>query len=96
MLSLLRASSSVGALVKRSGDEHHVIGSISSDPEEDEILLNKETLRPEYSQTEDTAMYDDFRPQGIMRNLRERSRNNCGKIFRPTSNGYMTCKCFRI
>jgi len=75
---LVRASSSVGALDKRSGDEHDVIGSFSTDPEEDEIILNEENLRPQYSQTEDTATYDDFPLQGIMRNLREK-RNTCYK-----------------
>lgn len=75
---LVRASSSVGALDKRSGDEHDVIGSFSTDPEEDEIILNEENLRPEYSQTEDTATYDDFPLQGIMSNLREK-RNTCRK-----------------
>ena len=73
---LLLASSSVGALDKRSGDEHHVIESFSTDPEEDEIILNKENLRPEYSQTEDTAIDDDFRLQRAMFNLREK-KNEC-------------------
>jgi len=74
----VRASSSVGALDKRSGDEHDVIGSFSTDPEEDEIILNEENLRPEYSQTEDTATDDDFPLQGIMSNLREK-RDKCRK-----------------
>ena len=60
-------------LDKTSGDEHHVIGSFPTDPEEDKIILNKENLRPEYSQTEDTAIYDDFRLQGVMRNLRKKN-----------------------
>ena len=72
---LLRASSPVGALHKRSGDEHHVIESFSTDPEEDEIILNKENLRSEYSQTKDTAIDDDFRLQRAMRNLREKKAN---------------------
>jgi len=48
-----------------------VIESFSTDPE-DEIILNEENVRPDYSQTEDTATYDDFRLQGIMRNVREK------------------------
>jgi len=72
----VRAPSSVGALDKRSGDEHHVIGSFSTDPEEEEIILNEENLRPQYSETEDMATHDVFRLQGIMSNLREK-RNNC-------------------
>ena len=60
---LVRAPSSVGALDKRPGDEQHAIGSFSTDPEEEEIILNEENLRPQYSQTEDMATYDDFRLQ---------------------------------
>jgi len=75
---LVRASSSVGALDKRSGEERHVLESFSTDPEEDEIILNEENLRPECSQTEDMATYDDFRLQGIMSDFREK-RNKCHK-----------------
>ncbi|XP_020630864.1 uncharacterized protein LOC110067860 [Orbicella faveolata] len=100
---LVRASSSVGALDKRSGDEHDVIGSFSTDPEEDEIILNEENLRPEYSQTEDTGTYDDFPLQGIMRNLREK-RSTCEKPGKtrphPSPKGYVLvhecsdhCRC---
>ena len=74
---LVRVPSFVGALDKRSGDEHHVIGSFTTDPEEEEIILNEENLRPQYSQTEDMATYDDFRLQGIMSNLRE--KRSCKK-----------------
>ena len=75
---LVRAWHSVDALDKRSGDEHDVIRFFSTDLDEDDIILNEENLRPEYSQTEDTATFDDFRLQGIMRNLREKKSN--GKI----------------
>ena len=84
---LLLASSSVGALDKRSGDEHHVIGSFSTNPEVDEIILNKENLRPVYSQTEDTAINDDFRPQGIMCNLRDATSKKCVAPRKATKYG---------
>ena len=84
---LLRASSSVGALDKRSGDEHHVIGSFSTDPEEDEFILNEEKLRPVYSQTEDTEIDGDFRPQGIKRNLRDATSKKCVAPRKATQYG---------
>lgn len=81
---LVRASSSgsIGAMDKRSGDEHNVIVSFSTDPEEDETIMNEENFLPEYSQTEDTATYDDFRLQGIMRNLKK-DDNDCYISSRP-------------
>ena len=88
----MRASSSVGALDKRSGDEHHVIGSFSTDPEEDNIILNEENLRPEYSQTEDTATHDGFRLQGIMSSLKEK-RAECAERELGYSNVGFVSKC---
>ena len=88
---LVRASSSAGALDKRSGNEHHVIGSsFPTDQEEDEIILNEKNLRPEYSQTEDAAAYDDFRLQGILGNLRQ---SNCYKTTRDGSDGETVHDC---
>ena len=81
---LVRASSSVGALNKRSGNEHHVIGSFSNDPY-DEIILNEKNVGPGYSQTEDTATYEDFRLQGNMGNLREKRESHCKE---RTKSGY--------
>ena len=69
----MQASSSVGAMDKRSRVEHHVIGSFSTDPEKDEIILNEENLR----QTEDKATYDDFRLQE-KKDFRE-ERRSCYK-----------------
>ena len=54
-----------------------MIESSSTDPKEDEIILNEKNLRPEYGQTEDTAISDDFRLQGIMRNLRGKENAKC-------------------
>ena len=76
MLVRSSSSGSIGAMDKRSGDEHNVIASFSTDPEEDETIMNEENFRPEYSQTEDTATYDDFRLQGIMRNVKK-EENDC-------------------
>ena len=45
-------------------------GSFYSDAEEDEIILNEETLCPEYSQTKDTAPYDEYQLKGTMCNFR--------------------------
>ena len=94
---LVRAPSFVGALDKRTGEGHHVIGSFSTDPGEDEIILKEENLRPEYSQTEDMATYDDFRLHGSMSNLRE-NKKDCDPIQMFTNSGVVgvcsgNCKC---
>jgi len=84
---------------KRSGDERKVIVSFSTDLEEDETIMNEENFRPEYSQTEDTATYDDFRLQGIMRNLKK-DDNHCYHSSTPfrIKNMYLyecrdNCRC---
>ena len=61
-----------------------MIGSFSTNPEVDEIILNKENLRPEYSQTEDTTIDDDFRLQ-----CEERKETLCGTVVVCNSG----CKC---
>lgn len=87
---LLRALSSVGALDERPGDEHHAIGSFSTDPEEDEIILNKENLRPEYSQTKGATVDDDFRLQVASRS--PRGNRKCLVPFKEISSGTVfTC-----
>ena len=63
-----------------------MIGSFSNDPEEDEIILNEGNLRPEYSQTEDTAIDDDFQLPGIMRNNRGKL-DGCIESSRKTPYG---------
>lgn len=67
----------------------------STVPREDEIILNEGNLRPEYGQREDTAIYDDFRLQGIMsRNLRGKGNTNCGEIqYTFSEKGERTRKC---
>ena len=90
---LLRASSSVEVRYQRSGDELHAIGSFSTDPGEDEIILNEENLRPEYSQTKDTAIDDHFRLQGDMPNHREERDDCVAGRYRHSSEYPFTVKC---
>lgn len=62
-----------------------MIGSFSTNPEVDEIILNKENLRPEYSQTEDATIDDDFRLQVATRNLKRNQK--CQEVDRETRFG---------
>ena len=91
---LLGASSSVEALYQRSGDELHAIGSFSTDLGADEIIPNEENLRPEYSQTKDTAIDDHFRLQGDMPNHKG-ERDECVERrlrFSPKYPFFVKCK----
>ena len=88
MFGLLVASSSVGALDKSAADKHYVEESFSTDPEEDEIILNEKNPRPEYSQTEDTATYGDFRLHEII----PRGEQRCSQgTYTYKNDAYQVC-----
>ena len=94
MFGLLVASSYVSALDKSAENEHYVEESFPTDPEDDEIIpLNEENPLPEYSQTEDTAAYDDFRVQEIVprRSCSKRTKR-VGKIIVHECSNKCRCK----